>query len=87
MTPLGRQFYEVRPTTTPRVVITGGKEILEVTTIGSIRAKANSEVHVELRNVLLVPKLSASLISLAKALQGGLQCDGKGKRICLYQRS
>jgi hypothetical protein len=84
MTPHAHLFHDIKRPNTSRLVMTGAKELLQVSGIGVIRARTNTGKPVVLNNVLLVPKLAASLMSLAKLLQAGKKVEGEGStvRIC-----
>jgi len=69
MTPHAHYFCEIHRPSTSKMVMTGAKEMLQVTGIGCIRGKTSSGQVIVMHNVLLVPKLAASLMSLAKILQ------------------
>ena len=69
---------------TPRMVMTGAKEMLQVTGIGTIRAKTDAGKLVVLTQVMLVPKLAASLISLSKILETGKSIEGRGRTVRIY---
>ena len=84
MTPHAHYFQTIQRPETSRMVMTGSKELLQVSGIGNIRAVTSTGQPVVLTNVLLVPKLAASLMSLAKLLQAGLSCEGKGNQVWLY---
>ena len=66
------------------MVMTGSKELLQVLGIGNIRAVTSTRQPVVLTNVLLVPKLAASLMSFAKLLQAELSYEGNGNQVWLY---
>ena len=87
MTPHAHFFSEMRMPTTPKMVMTGSRELMQVTGIGTIRATSNKGVKLALQNVLLVPKLAASLLSLAKMLHLGVSSEAKGKSMKIYKGS
>ena len=68
MTPYALLFHEINRPDTSRMVMTGAKEMLQVTGTWTIRAMTDTVKPVVLTNVLLVSKLAASLISLSKIL-------------------
>ena len=87
MTPHAHIFHSIQRPRTPRMVMTGAKEMLQVTGVGTIRAVTSTGETVLLTNVLLVPKLAASLISLAKLLQAGMHIEGKGNTVRIHDCS
>ena len=69
------------------MVMTGAKEMLQVTRIGTIRVVTSTGQMVLLTNVILVPKLAASLTSLAKLLHVGMHIEGKGNTVRIHDCS
>ena len=67
--------------------MTCAKEMLQVIGVGTIHAVTSTGQTVLLTNVLLVPKLAASLISLAKLLQAGMHIEGKGNTVRIHDCS
>ena len=59
--------------------------MLQVTGVGTIRAMTSTGQTVLLTNVVLVPQLAASLISLTKLLQAGMHIEGKGNIVCIHE--
>ena len=64
--------------------MTGAKEMLQVTGIGTIRVKTNNGSLVVLTKVMLVLKLAASLISLFKFLKTGNDIEGNGRTMQIH---
>ena len=87
MTPHAHYFHDIKRPEATRMVMTGAQELLPVSGIGTVIARTNTGRTVKMQNVLLVPKLAVSLMSLTKLLQGGLCCEAKGNAMRIYNRS
>ncbi len=86
MTPHAHFFHDIRRPAATRMVMTGAQELLPVSGIGTVVARTNTGKTVKMEDVLLVPKLALSLVSLTKLLLKGLCCEGKGMVMRVYNQ-